>query len=287
MPMNHSPETPHPGTGQPDNHTATLLSPATTLHSRHALICGASAGIGRAAALAIAGLGADVTALARSRSALEGLMPELERAGTPRARFVVADHDDRPRLKAAVEGLIQREGPVHVLVNNSGGPAPGPILEAKEEEFLAAFGRHLLVNHLLVRLTLDGMRRAGYGRIINVISTSVREPLPGLGVSNTTRGAVASWAKTLSRELPPGITINNLLPGLTATERLQSLQQQLAEQTGTTAEAIQASWESTIPERRVAQPEELGAVIAFLASPQASYLRGVSLPVDGGRLNSI
>ncbi|MEM7584421.1 MAG: SDR family NAD(P)-dependent oxidoreductase [Acidobacteriota bacterium] len=263
------------------------LTEAKALASRHALVCGASAGIGRAAAIALAGLGADVTALARSHNALKSLMPELERAGSPRARFVVADHDDRPRLKAAVEGLIQREGPVHVLVNNSGGPAPGPILEATEEQFLGAFGRHLLVNHLLVQLTLDGMRRAAYGRIINIISTSVREPIPGLGVSNTTRGAVASWAKTLSRELPPGVTINNLLPGLTATDRLKSLQQQLAEQAGTTAEAIQATWESTIPERRVASPDELGAVIAFLASPQASYLRGVSLPVDGGRLNSI
>ncbi len=280
MPMNYPAETTRPGADPP-------IDPPGALSSRHALVCGASTGIGRAAALAIAGLGAEVTALARSRNALESLMPELERAGSPRARFVVADHDDRPRLKTAVEGLIQREGAVHVLINNSGGPAPGPILEAQEEQFLAAFGRHLLVNHLLVQLTLDGMQRAGYGRIINVISTSVREPIPGLGVSNTTRGAVASWAKTLSRELPPGVTINNLLPGLTATDRLRSLQHQMAEQTGTTAEAIQANWESTIPERRIAQPAELGAVIAFLASPQASYLRGVSLPVDGGRLNSI
>jgi len=257
------------------------------LSSRHALVCGASAGIGRAAALAIAGLGAEVTALARSREALETLMPELERRGSPRARFLVADHDDRPRLGKAVEGLIQREGSVHVLVNNSGGPPPGPILEAREEDFLAAFGRHLLANHLLVRLTLDGMRQAGYGRIVNIISTSVREPLPGLGVSNTTRGAVASWAKTLSRELPPGITVNNLLPGFTATERLMSLRRQMAEQSGSSEEAVQARWDSMIPEGRTGRPEELGAVIAFLASPAASYVRGVSLQVDGGRLQGI
>ena len=268
--------------------------PATTpnadskpLSSRHALVCGASAGIGRAAALALAGLGAEVTALARSRGALESLMPELEREGSPRARFVVADHDDRPRLETAVEGLIQRQGPVHVLVNNSGGPPPGPILEAREEDFLAAFGRHLLANHLLVRLTLEGMRQAGYGRIINIISVSVREPLPGLGVSNTTRGAVASWAKTLSRELPPQITINNLLPGFTGTDRLMSLRAKMAEQSGTSEEAIQQRWESMIPEGRIGRPEELGAVIAFLASPAASYVRGVSLPVDGGRLQGI
>ncbi len=257
------------------------------LSSRHALVCGASAGIGRAAALALAGLGAEVTALARSRDALETLMPELERAGSPRARFVVADHDDRPQLKTAIEGLIQREGPVQVLVNNSGGPPPGPILEAREEDFLAAFGRHLLANHLLVRLTLEGMRTSGYGRIVNIISVSVREPLPGLGVSNTIRGAVASWAKTLSRELPPGITINNLLPGFTGTERLMSLKRQLAEQSGASEDTIQERWQSMIPEGRIGHPEELGAVIAFLASPAASYVRGVSLPVDGGRLQGI
>ncbi|MCP3956569.1 MAG: SDR family oxidoreductase [bacterium] len=257
------------------------------LSNRHALVCGASAGIGRAAALALAELGAEVTALARSREALERLMLELERAGSPRARFVVADHDDRGRLKTAVEGLIQREGPVHVLVNNSGGPAPGPILEAREEDFVGAFGRHLLANHLLVKLALGGMIQAGYGRIINIISVSVREPLPGLGVSNTIRGAVASWAKTLSRELPPRVTINNLLPGFTATERLMSLRKKIADQADGDEESVQGRWESMIPEGRIGRPEELGAVIAFLASPAASYVRGVSLPVDGGRLRSI
>ena len=255
--------------------------------SRHALVCGASAGIGRATAMALAGQGVKVTALARSRDALETLMPELERAGSPRARFLVADHEDRPRLKTAVEGLIHREGPVQVLINNSGGPPPGPILEAREEDFLRAFGRHLLANHLLVQLTVDGMRRSGYGRVVNVISVSVREPLPGLGVSNTIRGAVASWAKTLSRELPPQITVNNLLPGFTATERLMSLKKQLAEQSGISEDEIEARWRNMIPEGRVGRPEELGAVIAFLASPAASYVRGVSLPVDGGRLSGI
>ncbi len=267
--------------------TTTSRAEDRPLSSRHALVCGASAGIGRAAALALAGLGADVTALARSRDALEALMPELERAGSPRARFVVADHDERKHLKTAVEGLIQREGPVSVLVNNSGGPPPGPILEASEDDFLAAFGRHLLANHLLVQLTLGGMRASGYGRIVNIISVSVREPLPGLGVSNTIRGAVASWSKTLSRELPPGVTINNLLPGFTGTERLMSLRTKMAQQVGVSEETIQERWQSTIPEGRIGSPEELGAVIAFLASPAASYVRGVSLPVDGGRLQGI
>ncbi len=232
------------------------------LNSRHALVCGASAGIGRAAALALAGLGAEVTALARSRDALETLMPELEQAGSPRARFLVADHDDRKHLKTAVEGLIQREGPVQVLVNNSGGPPPGPILEAREEDFLAAFGRHLLANHLLVGLTLDGMRTSGYGRIVNIISVSVREPLPGLGVSNTIRGAVASWSKTLSRELPPPDHDQQPAARLHR-HRTPDVAAGQDGGSGRSEETIQERWESTIPEGRIGRPEKLGAAPKF------------------------
>lgn len=254
---------------------------------RHALVCGASSGIGRGAALALAARGADVTVLARSRDKLSALVPELERAGAAGARYVVADHHDRPGLAAAVETLVAEHGPVHVLVNNSGGPPPGPILEATEDDFLAAFGQHLLANHLLVRLTLPGMRAAGWGRIVNVISASVREPLANLGVSNTIRGAVASWAKTLSRELPPGVTVNNVLPGLAATDRLSSLIETLAARSGRAAGELRAEWQAGVPEGRIGRVEELGRVIAFLASDDASYVRGVSLPVDGGRLHGI
>lgn len=145
----------------------------------------------------------------------------------------------------------------------------------------------MLAPHLLVGLLLPGMRAAGYGRILNVLSTSVREPIPNLGVSNTIRGAVASWAKTLSMELPPGVTINNVLPGYTDTERLGELGAAISARTGKSGEQVRADWVATIPEGRLAEPEELGAVLAFLASPEASYIRGVSLPVDGGRLKSI
>lgn len=259
----------------------------TSLAGRHALVCGASAGIGRAAALALAGLGARVTALARSAERLEALTGDLRQAGAPEAWALAADLDDRLALERAVSEHLARRGPVHVLVNNTGGPRPGPLLEADEAALLEAFGRHVLGAHLLVRLVLPGMKAAGYGRIVNVVSTSVREPIPNLGVSNTVRAAVAAWAKTLSKELPPGVTINTVLPGYTDTERLASLAEGAAARTGKAVEDVRKGWLATIPEGRLGRPEELGAVIAFLASPAAAYVRGVALPVDGGRLNGI
>jgi len=263
------------------------MSPATSLDGRQALVCGASAGIGRAAALAFAERGAQVSVLARSRPDLEALLPELLAAGAPAAHALAADLEDRKTLASLVEAHLAHHGPVQILVNNTGGPPAGPLLEAGEEDFLRAFGRHVLAAHLLVRALLPGMREAGYGRILNVISTSVREPIPGLGVSNTIRGAMASWAKTLSRELPPGVTVNNVLPGFTDTGRLASLKKALAAARGVPPEEIQAGWLASVPEGRLGRPEELGAVLAFLASPAAGYVRGQSLAVDGGRLASI
>ena len=258
----------------------------TRLDGHHALVCGASAGIGRAAALALAELGCEVTALARSADALEALMPLLLSAGAPRARFLVADMDDRATLVPTVESLLEHQSPIDVLVNNSGGPPPGALVDATEEDLLQAFGRLLLAGHLIVRTLLPGMRKAGWGRIVNVVSLSVREPIAGLGVSNTVRGAVAAWAKTLALELPPGITVNNVLPGYTATDRLHALAADVAGAAGVHAETVEAAWASSVPERRLADPAEIGAVIAFLASPAAAFVRGQSLAVDGGRLRS-
>lgn len=257
------------------------------LDGRHALVCGGSAGIGRAAAMALAAAGARVTVLARTRAALESVVARLESSGARGPAFLVADLDDREDLAARARELIAWRGPVHILVNNAGGPRPGPILEAEEDDFVRAFGRHVLASHVLVRRFLRGMREAEYGRVINVISTSVREPIAGLGVSNTIRGAMASWAKTVSLELPPGLTINNVLPGFTTTERLDALAARVARETDRTAEDVLADWAASTPEGRIGEPEELGAVVAFLASPRAGFVRGVSLPVDGGRLHSI
>ncbi len=257
------------------------------LFGKHALVCGASAGIGRASALALAALGAEVTVLARRGDRLAALQPQLCEAGAPAARAVVADLEDRTALAAVVERLLADAGPVHVLVNNAGGPPTGPILEADAADFEVALGRHLLASHLLVRAVVPGMVEAGYGRIVNIISLSVREPIVGLGVSNTVRGAMASWAKTLSKELPPQITVNNVLPGYTDTGRLRSLGEAIAERDGMTVEAVAERWVAAVPEGRLGRPEELAAAVAFLASPSASYVRGVSLPVDGGRLGGI
>ena len=257
-----------------------------SLAGRHALVCGASAGIGRAAALELARLGATVSPLARSTSKLEALAEDLRRAGAPDAFPLVADLEERAALRVKVEAHVKRHGPVHILINNQGGPPHGPLLDATEEAFLKAYGRIQLASHLMVQLTLPGMRAAGYGRIVNVLSTSVREPIPGLGIGNTVRASMAAWAKTLSRELPPGVTINSVLPGYTDTERVWELADELASKQGKTSQDIAANWAKITPEGRLGRPEEIAAVIAFLCSPAASFVRGQAWAADGGRITA-
>ncbi len=257
------------------------------LAGRHALVCGASSGIGRAAALALAERGATLTVLARRNSELQALRPILMNAGARETHALAADLDDRPALRAAVAEHLEKAGPIHILLNNTGGPPHGPLLAAKEEDFLKPYGRHLLASHLLAQLLVPGMKEAGYGRIVNVLSSSVREPIPGLGVSNTIRAAMASWAKTLSRELPPGVTINSILPGYIDTERLSELALSMAKSKGIGPSDVRKGWVDITPEGRLGRPEELGKVIAFLCSPDASFIRGTVIPVDGGRLWSI
>ncbi|MBS1766603.1 MAG: SDR family oxidoreductase [Acidobacteria bacterium] len=260
---------------------------ARELEGRRALVTGASAGIGRAAALELAARGCAVAVLARSASKLEGLVSDLRGAGAPEAWAIEGDLEQREDLKPRIEAHLKARGPIHILVNNAGGPPGGPMLDAKEPDFLLAFGRLLMAPHLLVQLLVPGMKSEGYGRIVNVVSTSVREPLPNLGVSNTVRGATAAWAKTLAKELPAGLTINNVLPGATATERLEKLELANAERTARTLEQVRADMVKTIPEGRVAEAKEIASLIAFLASPSAAYIRGQSIAADGGRLNAI
>ena len=263
------------------------MSDRGSLTGKHALVCGASAGIGRASAFALAARGAELTVLARSAGRLDALLPELTAAGAGSVRALAADMDDLDGLAAAVSGLLEEAGHVHILVHNTGGPPAGRLLDADPEALLAGFRRHVLTAHHLVKALLPGMISEGYGRIVNVISTSVREPIPGLGVSNTIRAAMAGLSKTLSDELPPDVTINNVLPGYTDTDRLRSLGQSRGERTGQSFEQIREGWIASVPERRLGRPEEIAAAVAFLCSPEAAYIRGQSLAVDGGRTRSI
>lgn len=256
------------------------------MKGRHALVCGASSGIGRATAIALAEAGSSITVLARRADRLAEVVAEIEAAGGV-ARALPVDVEDGPAFEAAVGGLLAEAGPVAILVNNSGGPPSGPLLEAVPADFEKAFRRHVLAAHRLVKAVLPGMTAAGFGRIVNIVSTSVREPIPNLGVSNTIRAAMAGWAKSLSRELPPGITVNNVLPGYTATDRLRELGEATGRRTGRGYEEVKAAWVAEIPEGRLAEPAEIAAAVVFLASPAASYVRGQSIAVDGGRTRSI
>ena len=258
------------------------------LSGKHALVCGASEGIGRATARELALLGADVTVLARRTEALKAVAASLPRnAADQRHGWIAADISQHGELAAHVQALA-RANPVHILINNTGGPPGGRAIDADADAYLDAFNKHLLANQVLLQAVLPGMQSAQWGRIVNVISTSVKEPIVNLGVSNSIRGAVAGWAKTLSRELAPdGITVNNVLPGYTRTQRLEQILDDRSTSTGKSRDAVAATMLSSVPVGRFAEASEIAAAIAFLASPAAAYINGVSLAVDGGRMQSI
>jgi len=257
------------------------------LEGKNALVCGSSKGIGKAVAMELAALGANITLAARDAGKLAAVITELDNSVAQNHRFMVVDFSNSNELKSKVKTLVANQ-PIHILVNNTGGPASGPIVDANEEDFLQAFHNHLLCNHLLVKIIKKGMISAGYGRIINIISTSVKQPLDHLGVSNTIRAAVASWSKTLSNELAQtGITVNNVLPGSTITGRLQEVITFRANKAGITEDEQINKMHSHIPMGRFGKPEEIAAAVAFLASPAAAYVNGINLPVDGGRTKSL
>jgi 3-oxoacyl-[acyl-carrier protein] reductase len=257
----------------------------TTLEGKRALVCGSTQGIGKACAIEFARLGAHVTLMARHAEALEKVRAELPATQGQKHDYVLADFTDWQGVQKQANELVSGSGPIHILLNNTGGPAAGPVFEAKPDEFLKAMTQHVLCNQVLAQAAAPGMRDAKYGRIINIISTSVVFPIKGLGVSNTIRAAVANWARTLASELGPyGITVNNVLPGFTATTRLDSIIKGRASRSGTSVDEVQRDMMATIPARRFAQPEEIASVAAFLASPAAAYVNGTNIPVDGGRL---
>lgn len=260
-------------------------SDARPLLGRRAVVCGSSRGIGRAAAESLADAGSSVVLVARDSESLQRVQDRLDRSVGQTHGHVAADFQDPAAAQGAVAAFLAGTGPAEILVNNTGGPPAGPLLDADVEDFERAMRSHLLMSHLMVRACLPGMRARGYGRIINVTSTSVRTPIPGLGVSNIVRAAVANWVKTLAHELgPESITVNNVLPGFTDTDRLRSLVAKRAEREGRSETDVASAWQASVPLRRFADPEEVGAAIVFLASPAASYITGVDLPVDGGRL---
>lgn len=258
-----------------------------SLEGKYAIICGSTQGIGLAIAEELALMGANCTLVARNEDALKAAVQTLDISLRQEHGYLVADFFKPDELKKIIETHVSTN-PVHVLVNNSGGPPGGPIIDATEEAFLQAFNQHLICNHIMTKACIPSMKKEGFGRIINIISTSVKIPLKNLGVSNTIRGAVASWAKTMSNELGAfNITVNNVLPGFTSTQRLTTLIENIAKRGNVLVEVVEKNMKEEVPMKRFADAIEIASVAAFLASPAASYVNGVSIPVDGGRTGSI
>ena len=258
-----------------------------SLSGKHAIVCGASSGIGRSTALTLAKAGADLTLISRSAEKLTILANECHDSGSPNVFVLPIDLEDGRAIDGLLPNHIEENGPVHILVNNAAGPPSGPLLEANEEDFLKPLRRHLFASQKMVVHCLPSMEGEGYGRIVNIISTSVREPIANLGVSNTVRGAMAGWAKTFATELPTCISINNILPGFTDTGRLDSLANQIAGKRDCSPDDVRSDWIAGVPAGRLIDPAETAAAIAFLCTEAGGAIRGVSLAVDGGRMRSI
>ncbi len=257
------------------------------LEGKRAIVCGSTQGIGKASAIELALLGASVTLIARNEAKLQSVIQGLKTSPNQHHNYLVADFDKPDALKTVAEEFTEKNV-THILVNNTGGPPAGLAIDASVEDYLKAFRSHLICNQILVQAVVRGMKDQKYGRIINIISTSVKTPIKGLGVSNTIRGAVANWSKTLSVELAPfGITVNNVLPGATMTQRLQTVLQEKADSTGRSFEELKKEMIAEIPAGRISDPHEVAAAVAFLASPAAGYINGINVPVDGGRTKSL
>ncbi|MGF1557034.1 SDR family oxidoreductase [Paucihalobacter sp.] len=256
------------------------------LNNKNALVCGSTAGIGKATAMALASEGANVTLVARNEDKLKAVLATLPQPG--KHSYLVADFSNPIDLQSKVVAFINSNHGFHIVINNTGGPKSGAVLSATLDTFENAFTNHLKCNHVLAQATIPFMKTEGFGRIINIISTSVKEPIPGLGVSNTIRGAVGNWSKTLASEVAEfGITVNNVLPGFTETERLTEIVKVKAASEGKNIEDMAEIMKHYTPANRFAKPEELADAIIFLASERAAYINGINLPVDGGRTKSL
>jgi 3-oxoacyl-[acyl-carrier protein] reductase len=260
----------------------------SSLKGFNALVCGSTSGIGQATAIEFSESGASVTLFARNEEKLKHTLLLLQSSDSQKHQYLVGDFNDPENIQEIVKSNITTGINYHILINNSGGPKGGPIIDADVSEFIEGFNRHLICNHILTQALLPGMKELNYGRIINIISTSVKEPIQGLGVSNTIRGSVASWAKTLSIEVArDGVTVNNILPGFTDTDRLSSLIESKSKSQSKSEDAVSLDMKKEVPLERFGLPQETAKAIAFLASPATGYINGVSLAVDGGRLSSI
>lgn len=258
------------------------------LSGKHAVVCGSTQGIGWESAKLIASRGAKVTLIARDEIKLTKCVSLLDNSNGQNHDYLVADFTKPIELKSILDDYVNKGNQPDILVNNTGGPKGGPIIDAHPTEFLAAFNQHLICNHILVQSLFPGMKAKGAGRIINVISTSVKQPLVNLGVSNTIRGAVANWSKTMANELGQfNITVNNVLPGATNTSRLQSIAEAKSEKSQQNVDEIFKQMAEQSPMQRIAEPNEIAEAIAFLASDRASYINGINIPVDGGRTKSL
>lgn len=258
------------------------------LVGKTAIVCGSTQGIGRATAVELALMGANITLMARNEASLQTTVATLDTSQGQTHRYIVADFANTDHVQAAIAAYLRSSGEVHILINNTGGPTGGPIIDATPEQFLATFEMHLINNQILAQAVVPSMKAAGFGRIVNIISTSVKQPIVGLGVSNTIRWSVASWAKTLSLELGKwGITVNNVLPGYTKTGRLETVNQMRATATGKSLQEIETQLIADIPIGRFAEAEEVAAAVAFLCSPAAAAISGINIPVDGGKTGSL
>ena len=255
------------------------------LNNKNAIVCGSTQGIGKATAIELALMGANVTLIARDKNKLASVVSNLDTKQGQSHSYLCVDFSNTDELRTKLKSINET---YHILINNTGGPAGGPITEANTESFENAFKMHLINNQILAQSVIPGMIKEGYGRIVNIISTSVKAPIAGLGVSNTIRAAVANWAKTLSLELGSyGITVNNVLPGFTNTNRLKSLIEKKSSILGKSTSEVEKEMKKSVPLNRFGEAEEVANAVVFLSSPAASYISGINLPVDGGRTASL
>lgn len=258
------------------------------LTNKTALVCGASQGLGFACATELALLGANVVAASRNEEKLRTAIQQLDTSKGQQHTYLIVDLSQPEVVRQTVADFLEKNKTIHILVNNAGGPPSAPMIETDAAEIENAFRTHVISSHLLAQLVVPGMKNAGFGRIVNIVSTSVKQPLNALGISNLVRAAVANWAKTLANEISSyGITVNNVLPGFTNTDRINYLFDKQAGEQGISKDDIYKKTIAAIPAQRIGEPAEFGAAVAFLCSPAAAYINGINFPVDGGRTGSL